>query len=96
MANKDNAKQNVKVGGFYPDEAISSMWDQQLERVDAVYDEYGRRQVQAVEQVSRAIGELAKMTQDSIQFSNQMSQELFKAARGTTRWASDFMGSWAR
>jgi len=96
MAQKDNANNTTKAGEFNPWISVYAIMDQHVERVDAMVEEMNRRQQQAVEQASRAIGELTKMTQDSIAFSSQMTQEWVKAARGTTRWASDFLGTWNR
>lgn len=72
------------------------MWDQQIERLDSMYEELARRQAQATDQVNRAMAELTKMAQDSLTFTSQISQEWIKTARGTTRWASELMGAWTR
>lgn len=93
---KESNKEAAKSGVFNPYETVYSLFDQQFDRVDSIYDEVGRRQAQAVEQANRTISEVTKMTQDSILFTNQISVEWFKAARGTTRWASEIMGSWSR
>jgi hypothetical protein len=76
--------------------ALFEMWDQQMDRVDSMYEELGRRQAQATEQANRAMAELTKVAQDSLTFTTQLSQEWIKTARGTTRWASEIMGAWAR
>jgi DNA-binding ferritin-like protein len=75
---------------------LHQMVDQQVTHFDALFDEVGRRQVQAVEQTNSAITEMTKMAQESMAFSNQLSQEWMKTLRGTSRWATDFLGSWAR
>lgn len=93
---KENTKETAKAGVFDPYETVYTLFDQQFDRIDTLYDEVGRRQAQAVEQANRTISEVTKMAQDSIVFTNQISQEWFKAARGTTRWASEIVSSWAR
>ena len=75
-------------------EAWQTMFDQNIDRLDAVYEEIEKRQVQAVEQTNRAIGEIFKVTQDTMSFGNQLSQEWLRTARGTSRWASKMMGFW--
>ena len=76
--------------------SVFEVWNQQLDHVDSMYEELGRRQAQAAEQVNRALAELTKLAQDSVTFTTQLSQEWIRAARGTTRWASELMGAWIR
>lgn len=72
------------------------MMSQGVTKMDALYDEFGRRQVQAIEQTNTALAEMTKMAQDSLTFTSDLSQEWLKAARGTSRWATDLMSSWTR
>lgn len=76
--------------------SLFEIWNQQIDHVDSMYEELGRRQAQAAEQANRAMTELTKLAQDSLTFTTQLSQEWIKTARGTTRWASELMGAWTR
>jgi hypothetical protein len=65
-------------------------------QMDALYDEVGRRHLQVIEQTNSAISEMTKMAQDSLSFTSALSQEWLKAARGTSKWATDLTNTWTR
>ncbi len=62
-------------------------------RFDGIFDEWERRQKQAVEQVHDSMGEAVKMAQTSLSFSAEVSKEWLKIARGATRWANDVVSN---
>lgn len=67
----------------------TKMIDESQGHFDGIYDEWERRQKEAIAQVNEAMNESVKLAQSSLGFSSEVSQEWLKLARNATRWAGD-------
>lgn len=72
-----------------PFDMWNSFMTEGCKRVDSVYEEMQKRSLYAVDQTTTAIGEMAKLSNDSFGVAKQLSEEWFKVMRGATKWAGD-------
>lgn len=73
--------------------AFTQAMDEQMGRFETTLEDLAQRNDQALGAVNTAIGEWAKLAQESATVSHQMSTEWIKAVRGTALRAGELMST---
>ena len=73
---------------------VKKLMDDQFERMENFYAEYGRYEKQGIEQANATIAEMTKTMKDSVDYARQISSEFRKVARETTQRAAEMWTGW--
>ncbi|MFL5321431.1 MAG: hypothetical protein ACJ790_17350 [Myxococcaceae bacterium] len=75
---------------FGPSAEYQKFMNEQVTRMHQMFEEFSKMQLQATAQATKAIDDGARLMKDSINYAQQLSEELRKLSLESSKKAADF------